>query len=382
MSTPSSDLNTAYTKLATLPNNLLATTPGEMDKYKMIWAPPAWIGGERKEKNKGLWSDGNRTSPIFPLWGVIDGRKSKLGDYGNCWYDEETGTPPNRAALSKSKFSVCITYPKLPRNHPDEPYALSVSNQIYCLDAIQDNATAALTASGEVEASTTDWARFEQSDDGTIGWLHATIGSVYESKTKKIKGRMVTNRNLVQASQEEVVEKPDIVDDTLGFLGRLNQHNLKHNELLPCFLPNGERIGRCSSELRRELYDGRWIRMDVELVMWNMKADGKRIFQLQVVRLEVLNVPAASMDGIAFASLDPSDYKIKKPQAVAQPSDHKAKKVEPVGGPTSSSPTKAIETSTDSSKTSADEEDTVSESEHKAGSKRVTRAQGGGPAKK
>ncbi|EJD35263.1 hypothetical protein AURDEDRAFT_175637, partial [Auricularia subglabra TFB-10046 SS5] len=152
------------------------------------------------------------------------------------------------------------------------------------------------------EKGTTDWVRFEEKDEGVQGWIHLTLGNAFVPSVKRIKVKDIADRAAKTTDQSGTPKKDDIEEDPEQYFTALGKHGLRHNEQLPCYKANGEKMGRTSGELRSELYHGRWVKAEVEMVLWNMQDDGKEIFQLCATRVDAIDAPAASMDGVVYES--------------------------------------------------------------------------------
>lgn len=300
-------LRTTINNIAALDNSFLDKDSKAVEQYVMTWAAPRTVRGKRVERTKGLWYGADKQIVRLVLVGVVDLQRSHLGSYGNCYWNRETHDTPWASELGKSKFNLAMTYPVLPPGHTDGDIVTGILNQMYRLDDIENNAVAKIRDEGqaEPEKGTTDWVRFEEAESGTQGWIHVCLGPAFVPTVKRIKVKDIADR-AAKTMDTTSKKKDDIEEDPLHYFRDAGRHNLRHNENLPCYKSNGEKMGRTSGELRSELYHGRWVKVEVEMVLWNLKSDDKEIFQLIATRLDALDAPPASMEGIVYEDGDVS----------------------------------------------------------------------------
>ncbi|EJD34435.1 hypothetical protein AURDEDRAFT_131178 [Auricularia subglabra TFB-10046 SS5] len=230
---------------------------------------------------------------VLSLVGLVDGENSQLGEYGNLWMPAGGRSwTPDLNEMSKARFVVNLTYPKGEDIKVDKKLVAKTSNQVLALNKIQSALNAALNKDTSLpavsEEKITDWIDFEESGGGVHGGIKVTLGNVYSPASRKLKGKDVTELSPKKKTEQSTAPKCD----SLGLFDRVPKaHTLQPVESLPVLLADGTSAkARDANDLSTLLYSGRWIRADVQMVIWNIKGSkgNSRAFKLEAINVRLL----------------------------------------------------------------------------------------------
>ncbi|EJD34394.1 hypothetical protein AURDEDRAFT_131192 [Auricularia subglabra TFB-10046 SS5] len=290
-------LELAFADIAKSPFNLLQKN---VDAF-LAGLRPHWIDWEsngRKakasDKSKAVVYYDNAPA-IIPLMGVLDAEKSQIGHYGNLWMPSGgRNFTPEFSDLVKARFVVHITYPRGDNVNVDDVLIKTTANEVLTMNKVQAAVNAAMVKDNTLQNvdddKISDWVDFEKGPGGLTGSIKANLGNVYMTAVQKVKGKDVTE---LSPSKNAADPSAAIRCDDLHLFakGRIPKSNtLQRIDSLPVFLPDGKSAGaRDADDLSVLLYGGRWVRMDVRMIVWNINGSKgpTRAFTLEVVKLQL-----------------------------------------------------------------------------------------------
>ncbi|EJD37170.1 hypothetical protein AURDEDRAFT_173806 [Auricularia subglabra TFB-10046 SS5] len=296
-STLTKPVRDAYEDVARNANNLLKSVTGDLSRFRFV-CPEFGDGSSAETKPnprgtvRGVWRQSSGQRLVIPLIGVVDAANSKLGSYGNL----DKSMDPTLKKLKACKFIVALKFPDFTADHPDVDFAEGVINQMARLSDMQK-----IVNTRVMEATRYNNAvRFADNNGNVTGSMVTTLGLVFTPVSKETTAEEFLKRSPTKARPAATsAPVPNVVDDPKYYTQCIEGANaLKHNDQLPIHFLDGARVGRTGSELSRELTDGRWVRADCELIVWNMTDDVStvRTFQLAVDKMLVLpRQPTASI---------------------------------------------------------------------------------------
>ncbi|EJD49287.1 hypothetical protein AURDEDRAFT_122403 [Auricularia subglabra TFB-10046 SS5] len=288
-STLTKPIRDAYEDVVKHANNLLRCITGDLSRFRFVCPEFGDGTGAEPRPNprgtvRGVWRKDSGRRLIIPLIGVIDYANSKIGSYGNL----DKSSDPTFKKLKSCKFIVALRFPPFDADHPDVAYAEGVINQMARLADMQR-----IVNTRAAEATRYNNAmRFSDNNGDLSGCIVTTLGLVYTPVSKEATAEEFLRRSPTKVKPPSAAEAvPNIVDDPKYYTQCVEGgRNLKHNDQLPIYFLDGARVGRTGDDLTRELTDGRWVRADCELIVWNMTDDSGtvRTFQLAVDKMVVL----------------------------------------------------------------------------------------------
>ncbi|EJD51633.1 hypothetical protein AURDEDRAFT_120907 [Auricularia subglabra TFB-10046 SS5] len=288
-STLTKPIRDAYEDVVRQANNLLRCITGDLSRFRFVC--PEFGDGTSAEPRpnprgtvRGVWREDSGRRLIIPLIGVVDYANSKIGSYGNL----DKSSDPTFKKLKSCKFIVALRFPPFDADHPDVAYAEGVINQMARLADMQR-----IVNTRAAEATRYNNAvRFSDNNGDLSGCIVTTLGLVYAPVSKEATAEEFLKRSPTKVKPTSAADAvPNIVDDPKYYTQCVEGgRNLKHNDQLPIYFLDGRRVGRTGEDLTRELTDGRWVRADCELIVWNMTDDAGtvRTFQLAVDKMVVL----------------------------------------------------------------------------------------------